>query len=157
PLRAELEVTGTLSEPRLDGQITLEEGGRLTPTGFRYTFDTKEGQIAFDAEKKIPDETPTIDLTATTTYIDNNAQQHELRLILSGTALSPRLDLTSAEGWTRNQVLQVLLLGQTPDEIRRITQGSSPTPSSTGTATDTVAKTLTGATLGQFISDPLKR
>src|SRR6185503_18426247 len=26
-----------------------------------------------------------------------------------------------------------------------------------GTATDTIAKTLTGATLGQFISDPLRR
>ena len=34
------------------------------------------------------------------------------------------LDLTSTEGWTRAQVLQVLLLGQSPDEIRRITQGA---------------------------------
>jgi autotransporter translocation and assembly factor TamB len=159
PLTATLEVLGTLSEPRLDGEIKLEEGGRLSPPGFRYAFDTKEGQVTFDQEKKIPDETPTIDLTATTTYIDNNEQQHELRLMLTGTALSPRLDLTSAEGWTRNQVLQVLLLGQTPDEVRRITQGSATgqTSGSGGTATDTVAKTLTGATLGQFISDPLKR
>jgi hypothetical protein len=73
--------------------------------------------------------------------------------------LAPRLDLTSTEGWSRNTVLQILLLGQTPDEIRRITQGASTSPvaSAGGTATDTVAKTLTGATLGQFISDPLKR
>ena len=56
-------------------------------------------------------------------------------------------------------MLQVLILGQNPDELRRIAQGSSTgVPSSTGgTATDTLAKTVTGATLGQFISDPLKR
>ncbi|MGZ3425745.1 MAG: translocation/assembly module TamB domain-containing protein, partial [Polyangia bacterium] len=158
PLTANVEVSGTLSEPRLDGQIRVEEGGRISPPGFRYSFDTDQGQVTFEAQKKIPDETPTIDLTAKTTYIDNYEQQHELRLLLSGTALSPRLDLTSAEGWTRNQVLQILLLGQTPDEIRRITQGSAvPQVSTGGSATDTVAKTVTGATLGQFISDPLRR
>jgi hypothetical protein len=158
PLSAALEVSGTLSEPRLDGQIRVDEGGRISPPGFRYSFDTDQGQVTFEARKKIPDETPTIDLTARTTYIDNFEQAHELRMMLSGTALSPRLDLSSLEGWSRSQVLQILLLGQTPDEIRRITQGAaSPQVSSGGSATDTVAKSLTGATLGQVISDPLRR
>jgi autotransporter translocation and assembly factor TamB len=159
PLTATLDVSGTLSEPRLDGEITLEEGGRLSPPGFRYSFDTDRGQVTFQQQKKIPEETPTIDLSATTTYTDNQEQTHTLILKLTGTALAPRLDLTSTEGWTRSQVLQVLLLGQSPDEIRRITQGApstAPTVGS-GTATDTIAKTLTGATLGQFISDPLRR
>ena len=156
---AALDVSGTLSEPRLDGQLSLAEGGRISWPGFRYTFTTDQGQVRFEAEKKIPEETPTIDLSARATYIDNNEQQHELRLMLTGTALSPRLSLTSAEGWSSSQVLQVLILGQNPDELRRIAQGSaSGVPSSTGgTATDTLAKTVTGATLGQFISDPLKR
>ena len=157
PLTATLDVSGTLSEPRLDGQIVLEEGGRIFPPGFRYTFDTDQGQVRFEAHKKIPEETPTIDLSATTTYTDNYEQQHTLVLKLTGTALSPRLDLWSLEGWSRNQVLQVLLIGQTPDEQRRILQGSTTPSSSGGSATDTIAKTLTGVTVGQIISDPLKR
>ena len=40
--------------------------GASSPPGFRYTFDTDRGQVRFEAEKKIPDETPTIDLSATT-------------------------------------------------------------------------------------------
>ncbi len=159
PLTAALDVSGTLSEPRLDGQIQLEEGGRIFPPGFRYTFDTDHGQVRFEAEKKIPDETPTIDLSASTTYTDNYEQQHTLILKLTGTALAPRLDLTSLEGWSPNQVLQVLLIGQSADEVRRIQQGApASVPSSAGgTATDTLAKTVTGATLGQLVSDPLKR
>lgn len=158
-LTANLDVGGTLSEPRLDGEITLEEGGRITWPGFRYSFDTHTGQVTFQQDKKIPDETPLIDLTADTTYTDNQEQSHTLILHLTGTALSPRLDLTSQEGWTRSQVLSVLLFNQSPDELRRITQGSPTvaTPTTSGTATDNIAKTLTGATLGQFISDPLRR
>ncbi|MCU1282775.1 MAG: hypothetical protein JWM53_6321, partial [bacterium] len=157
PLTAALDVSGTLSEPRLDGQIIIGEGGHITPPGFRYSFDTDQGQVRFEAEKKIPDETPTIDLSASTTYTDNSEQQHTLRLMLTGTALSPRLDLTSLEGWSRSAVLQVLLVGQTPDEQRRITQGGSTAGGTGGSATDTIAKTVTGATVGQIISDPLKR
>jgi hypothetical protein len=153
PLKAELDVMGTLSEPRLNGQITVEEGGQFFPPGFRYTFDTDQGQVRFESEKKIPDETPTIDLSATTTYIDNSEQQHTLIMKLTGTALSPRLDLSSLEGWSRSQVLQVLLVGQSPDERQRIQGGTS----QGGSATDTIAKTVTGATVGQIISDPLKR
>lgn len=155
---AVLDVSGTLSEPRLDGQMVLEEGGRISPPVFRYAFTTDQGQVRFEAEKKIPDETPTIDLSASTVYTDNYEQQHTLQMKLTGTALSPRLDLYSLDGWNRNQVLQVLLLGQTPDDIRRITQGAAAVPSSAGgTASDTIAKTVTGATLGQLVSDPLKR
>jgi hypothetical protein len=159
PLTADLEVSGTLSEPRLDGLIRLEEGGRISPPVFRYAFDTDQGQVRFEAEKKIPDETPTIDLSASTVYTDNYEQQHTLVMKLTGTALSPRLDLWSLDGWNRNQVLQILLIGQSPDDVRRIQQSTtSNVPSSTtGTATDTLAKTVTGATLGQLVSDPLKR
>jgi hypothetical protein len=53
----------------------------------------------------------------------------------------------------------VLLFNQSPEDIRRITQGSATavSPTGTGGATDSVAKTLTGATFGQLLSDPLKR
>lgn len=157
-LSAALDISGTLSEPRFDGNIILEEGGRFSPPAFRYTFDTEQGQVRFEQEKKIPDETPTIDLSATTVYTDRNEQQHTIILRLSGRALSPQLDLTSAEGWDRSQVLIILIGGQSPDEIRKITQGSaSSTVGTSGSATDNIAKTLTGATLGQFIGDPLKR
>jgi hypothetical protein len=159
PLSASLDVSGTLSEPRLDGTIILEEGGRFYPPVFRYTFTTDQGQVRFEAEKKIPNETPTIDLSATTTYTDQFEQQHTLIMKLTGTALAPRLELGSLEGWDRTRVLQVLLVGQSADDIRRIAQGSPTTgvPSSTGSATDTIAKTVTGATLGQLVSGPLGR
>ena len=160
PLTAILDISGTLSEPRFAGVITLEEGGRLTPPGVRYSFDTNRGAVRFDPEKKIPDQTPTIDLEATAPYIDRNEQQHTLWMRLTGTALAPRLDLGSYDGWDRGQVFVILFGGQSPDELRRIGQGTSAGVPSTGignSATDALAKTVTGATLGQFISDPLRR
>src|SRR5438046_414164 len=90
---------------------------------FRYGFDTRQGQVRFEAEKKLPEETPTIDLYAETPYIDRNEQQHTLWMKLSGTALSPRLDLGSLDGWERNQVLALLVAGQSPEDVRRIIQG----------------------------------
>ncbi|MDB4965603.1 MAG: hypothetical protein JWN44_1292 [Myxococcales bacterium] len=158
-LNAALVISGNLSEPRFDGQILLEEGGRINVPGFRYGFDTRQGQVRFEAEKKLPEETPTIDLYAETPYIDRNEQQHTLWMKLSGTALSPRLDLGSLDGWERNQVLALLVAGQSPEDVRRIVQGNSAgAPSAgVGNATDTVTKTITGYTLGQFISDPLRR
>jgi autotransporter translocation and assembly factor TamB len=158
-LAAALDISGTLSEPRFDGTIALEEGGRINPPGFRYTFETRQGLVRFEADRKIPDETPTIDLYAEAPYIDRNEQQHTLWMKLSGTALSPRLDLGSLDGWEKNQVLALLLAGQSPEDIRRIAQGvAAGAPSAgVGSPTDTVTKTITGFTLGQFISDPLRR
>jgi hypothetical protein len=159
PLQANLDVSGTLSEPHLDGEIILEDGGRIFPPGFRYQFNTERGQVTFQREKKIPDETPTIDLTASTNYIDNQDQSHTIILHLTGLALAPNVDLSSTEGWTRAQIVSILLFNQSPDDLRRITQGAPTTlqPSPNGTGTDTVAKTVTGATVGQIISDPLRR
>ncbi|HEY2744081.1 MAG TPA: translocation/assembly module TamB domain-containing protein, partial [Polyangia bacterium] len=159
-LSASLDVTGTLSEPRLNGAIQLEPGGQISWPGLRYTFETDRGQVRFEAEKKIPEETPTIDLTASTVYTDNYEQQHELTMTLSGTALSPRLVFGSKEGWSSNVVAQLLFLGMNPDDVRKMTQGaaaSAQSSTATGTATDAVAKSVTGATVGQFVADPLRR
>lgn len=159
PLRVALDIGGTLSEPAFDGLITLEDGGRLSPPGFRYSFDTDQGTVRFEPEKKLPTETPTIDLSAQTVYIDKNEQSHTLIMKLTGTALSPRLDFSSQDGWDRSQVLMVLIGGQTPDDIRRMAQGTSASASATtgGSTADNIAKTATGMTVGQIISDPLKR
>jgi autotransporter translocation and assembly factor TamB len=157
-LGAVLDIAGTLSEPRFAGIINIDEGGRLSPPGFRYSFDTQRGTVRFDEDKKIPDQTPTIDLNATAPYIDKYEQQHTLTMRLSGTALSPRLELGSLEGWDPTTVLVIVFGGQSPEDIRRAVSGTSSTSSqTTGSATDNVAKTLSGATVGQFISDPLKR
>ena len=100
-------------------------GGRAhLPARLPLHLRHRRGQVRFEAEKKIPEETPTIDLSATTTYIDNFEQQHELILKLTGTALSPRLDLGSTEGWSRNRCCRSCFLGQSPDDIRRISQGA---------------------------------
>jgi hypothetical protein len=162
-LSAALDITGTLSDPHLDGSINVDEGGRIHFQLFRYAFTTDSGSVRFDEDKKIPSETPTIDLNATSTdYYDRYDQQHTLWMKLTGTALSPRLDLGTIDNFLdRSGVLQVLLVGQSADDIRKAAQGT-PTGATgasfgTGSATDTAAKTLTGATVGQVLGDPLKR
>lgn len=158
-LSANLAISGTLSEWHADGTINIDEGGILKPPGARYNFDTERGSVRFEETKKFPTDTPTIDLSATAPYIDKYEQQHTLTMRLSGTAMSPRLELGSLDGWSSSTVLLILFGGQSPDEIRRAAQGTSATvlAQQQGSATDAMAKTLSGATVGQFISDPLKR
>ena len=82
---------------------------------------------------------------------------------LTGTALSPRLDLGSLDGWDRAQVLAgPARAARAPDDIRRVGAGLAAAGAAVdrggGSATDTVAKTLTGATARPVhLGDPLKR
>jgi hypothetical protein len=158
-LSALLYITGVLAEPHLDGTINLEEGGRLSPPGIRYSFETERGTVRFEENKKIPDQTPTIDLQASAPYVDRYEQQHTLLMRLSGTLMKPYLDLTSREGWDRMTVAVILFGGQSPEDFRRTVQGtvSSAAAPQTGSTTDNLVKTASGLAVGQLVSDPLQR
>jgi hypothetical protein len=157
-LGARLEISGTLSEPHLDGAINVEEGGRITIPLTRIPFETQQGQVRFDGDKKLPDETPTIELLASGVFYDRLDIAHTIMLSIRGKVREPQIDTWSQDGWDRAQVLSAILVGQTPDEIRRIAQGTpSGTASTSGSAGDYLAKTVTGATFGQMLGEPLRQ
>jgi hypothetical protein len=160
-MSSSIDFTGTLSEPRLNGTIQIDQGGTITIPAVRVPFTTEAGLISFSPDKKIPDETPTLDISSTGIFIDSGDVSHTLLLHLGGTISDPQTLLTSQEGWNANTVLSVLITGQTPEENRRSFIGSS-SPSgavSTGgsSATENVIKTMTGLGVGSAIASPIQR
>ena len=60
---AALDVSNTLSNPRLHGSVRLEDGEIKVPF-LSVPLLSEAGQVNFDPEKRIPDETPTLDVVA---------------------------------------------------------------------------------------------
>ena len=157
-MQTQLDISGTLSEPRLNGNIHVEEGGRFTIPGFRVAFDSDAGNILFDPDKKLPDQTPTLDVGGNGLFIDEDDNSHKLFLRLIGTISNLQLKLWSQEGWDQVTVLSVLFTGKTPEQIRR-GLGASDAPGRQGgaSASEGAIKTLTGYGVGQVVADPLQR
>jgi hypothetical protein len=155
---ADLEITGTLSEPRLDGSILIDAGGKFNPPAARIRdFVTDAGVVRFDPSKIIPSQTPELDLAAQATFIDAYDYAHTMYLKLRGTVERPQLILSSSDGWDQTTCLSVLLLGQTPDQIRRLaTGGAGGARTGRGSASENVIKTVTGMGVGAQFADPIK-
>jgi autotransporter translocation and assembly factor TamB len=159
-MSANLEITGTLSEPRLNGNIHVEEGGKFTIPGFRVAFDSDSGNINFDPEKRIPDETPTLDVGGSGLFIDpRDDSSHTLFLRLFGTIGNLQPKLWSAEGWDQVTVLSVLVTGQTPEQLRRLGLSDPSGRSGAGgaSASEGAIKTITGYGVGQVVAAPLQQ
>lgn len=159
-MQARLHATGTLSEPHLDGQLTVEEGGRYTIPGFRVQFDSKQGQVRFEGEKKMPDQTPVMNIAGEGIFIDENDNSHAIRMMILGTVVAPQLKLESpTDGWDQATILAVLITGRTPEQWRRLGQ-SDPTQAvrqSGASASEGVIKTATGWGVGQVLADPIQK
>jgi hypothetical protein len=154
-----LHVTGTLSEPRLAGNLQIDEGGRYSIPGFRINFDSQPGTVHFDPEKKIPDGTPTLAVGGEGYFIDDNENSHTIRIRISGTLLSPQVKFESpTDGWDPATILVVLVTGRTPDQVRRAFQGDVNTGRATSgpSASEGVIKTATGWGVGQVLANPLQ-
>jgi hypothetical protein len=155
---ATVDISNTLSEPRLSGTLLIDEGGAVTLPLVRVPLTSDQGRITFDAEKRIPDETPTVDLTASGVCTDRLDNQHPIQLVFAGTLKDPKVTPRSLEGWDQSAIGFCLLSGKTQEDVRRLTQGGDTSAAGRGaSATEGIAKTVSGAAINEVISDPVKR
>ncbi len=161
---ASLNITGTLSEPRFNGNVRILEGGQVRIPGARCDFTSKSSELHFDPDRRLPDETPEFNLSAEGTLTDSNDAQHNLLLTVSGVLAHPLLRLTAPqENWEPQEAFIALFSGKTPNQIRQQMNNTSSsgstsfgTPSS-GSIGDNLTKTITGLGLGNVISDPIRK
>ncbi len=157
---ASLDIAGTLSDPRLQGEMLLDEGGTIQyPVIMRIPFISDAGRIYFSQEKRIPDETPTLDLLARGICTDRLDNQHEVQLQISGTITDLKVLPRSIEGWDQSAIAFCVFSGHTQEDVRRLTQGGGTDPSGVrnSSATEAITKTGTAAVFGDVLTDPIKK
>ncbi|RMG44515.1 MAG: hypothetical protein D6718_09940 [Acidobacteria bacterium] len=104
---ARLEVAGTLGSPLLAGTVSLHEGGTLSFRGLEY--EVLSGQVVLD---DLDAEPIRVRLRASTEVRD-----YSIRLDLDATTESVEYRLTSVPALTQEEILSLLLTGQTLTEL----------------------------------------
>jgi len=135
--------------------VFVEAGGTFSIPLLRGEFVSEPGSITFEPDKEFPGKTPRLEIRASTDWPDRNDQIHHINLTVTGTYKEPNLDLSSTDGWDKNQVLAAMVTGGTPDQLRRAITEPARTPGA-ATISDGLAKTGTGL-LMRPIEDPLKQ
>jgi autotransporter translocation and assembly factor TamB len=110
----ELRVSGTLSNPRLAGNIRPTDG-RFHILGLRGDFELvpNANHIAFVETKSISDgDTPELNLEAQNMVADSAGNEHNVRVRITGPIGQAAIDLTSDDGLDRNQALMLLVSGR---------------------------------------------
>ncbi|RMH42818.1 MAG: hypothetical protein D6689_07085 [Deltaproteobacteria bacterium] len=167
-LDGEIEITGTPSRPRLDGEIRVQQGS-FKFQGMRTRFDRTEGAILFSRFKQFPDDNPTIDIRSEATYLDARGTEHDVVLTLEGTLANLNWDLyTTNTGLNKSQTLTLLFAGRTTEETRSLFgdepiagnenfEGSRTTARTEGLgAFDQVAKDYLGDFISALVEEPLR-
>ncbi len=77
-------------------------------------------------------------------------------LKFTGTLSSPKLTLQAVgDAWEMNEIVSFIFTGSTPNQLRQRFSGQG--GGGQTTATDTVAKAVTGYGVGDLISDPVRK
>jgi hypothetical protein len=159
-----LRLSGTPRDPRIDGQIRVLSG-TFRLTGTRAKFSRTEGSVLFSRQARVPAETPTLDIQSEADYRDPSGQDHLITLRISGTIPNLSWDLFTSTGFDKAQTMSLILLGRTPEQLRRSLGdqaiGSDPTrldPSANqvGNPLDQVLRDLAGDTISLLVEDSLK-
>jgi translocation and assembly module TamB len=162
-LESHLQVGGSLSDPRIGGEITVLEGTFRIPFLRGDDFVALPGgTVRFYQQKPIPDESPELTIQAEKTFLDANEQDHLVTLTIRGPLGALVWDLSTNTGLNRAQTFTLLTTGRPPSELRSELRGSAPagTTGSAGgsSAFDQSAKEVTGTILFQeLLSDPIKQ
>ena len=80
-----------------------------------------------------------------------------LLLNVFNTYKEPQLDLSSTDGWDKNQVLSALLTGGSPDDLRRSLQNDPRAGTGGPGVSGSVVQHATGEIIFSPATDPLKR
>jgi hypothetical protein len=155
-LAGAISVTGTLSDPRLGGQIRVEEGSFRIPF-LRGEYTISRGEISFD-EKKSTDATE-INITGETLFVDRSGSDYQIKLLLQGPLNQIGIQLSSVPALDQGQILALLAFGRTTDQLRSQLKGTQEAGggAQAAGAADAQVKQLTGEILAQIVEDPLKK
>jgi TamB, inner membrane protein subunit of TAM complex len=120
-------VSGTVDSPRIGGIISLN-GGTFRIPMLRGTYEIKEGIINFDRAKIVghSKDEPWLDVSGEMIFTDRLQNEHIITLRLYGFASQLKLHWSSSTGLRSSQVLMLLMLNRTPEEIRRGDTGGIP-------------------------------
>jgi hypothetical protein len=153
-----LDISNTLSEPRLQGTVLLEEGGTLK-VPFLGSIDLHNdlGQLNFDQEKRIPDETPTISMMTHGTCTDAADNVHDFQLQVLGTLTGIQVKLPEGQSLTSGDIAVCLFAGRSQEDIRRQAQGGGEATNRPNAATEGIAKIATGSVMNPLFSDPFRK
>ncbi|HXU79941.1 MAG TPA: translocation/assembly module TamB domain-containing protein, partial [Polyangia bacterium] len=148
----DLRVSGTLSEPRLAGNVRPTDG-RFHILGLRGDFELSPNvnYITFVETKSIAaGDTPELNLEATNRVPDSSGGEREVRMRIHGPIGQAAIDL-SGNGLTTNQALLLLVSGRTTEDSASFSSTSNPTlGSNLRTGTDMVGQ-ITRDTVGNLV------
>jgi hypothetical protein len=111
-----LHIGGSPRDPRLNGQIRVTHGDFHIP-GARAAFNRTTGSVDF-AENQ-PASNPELHVTSEADYRDLSGQDHVITATISGTLQQLSWDLRTSTGYNKSQTLSLLVLGRSPDQLRR--------------------------------------
>jgi hypothetical protein len=151
----DLRVSGTLSEPRLAGNVRPTDG-RFHILGLRGDFELSPNvnYITFVETKSIAaGETPELNLEAENAGVSDSAGgEHTVRMHIHGPIGQAAIDLSADDGrLDRNQSLLLLVSGRTTEDATRFNSSQNPTLGSNfRTGTDMVGQ-ITRDTVGNLV------
>ena len=155
-MSGDFTVTGTLSDPRLDGLIRVDEGTFKLPMT-RGEFTINLGEIVFARQK--PLDQGEINISSESNIEGRDDVDYQVKMRVVGPLNKPGIKLTSTPSLDQGQIWSLLAFGATTDQLRTQLQGKGDSSSSqgAGAAADAQVKQLTGEILSQIIEDPLKK
>ncbi|MCC6749492.1 MAG: translocation/assembly module TamB domain-containing protein [Deltaproteobacteria bacterium] len=149
-----LSVSGTLSEPRLEGIVRMEEGKFRIPF-LRGEYTLERGEIVFD--KNADPDHAEANLVAETQHEDRNGSVYQIKLMLRGPLTQMRMSLASVPTLDQGQILALLTLGRTTEQFRQeLTTGQQRGSGAVGAA-DAQLKEFSGQFLSSILEDPIKQ
>lgn len=149
----DLRVSGTLSEPRLAGNVRPTDG-RFHILGLRGEFELTPSvnHITFVETKSLDSgDTPELNLEAQNVITDVNGGEHVVLMRIRGPVRQANIELSTVGGLDRNQTLLLLVSGRTNRDTARFGSTTNPTlGSNLQTGTDMVGQ-ITRDTVGNLV------
>ncbi len=117
-LNGELSIMGTPLRPRIDGVINVAQGSFKIPYS-RARFTRTQGSVHFSPALEFPYQTPDVNIESESDYRSSDGQDHLVLMSLHGPLAKLQMDFRTSAGLNMEQTSQLILLGRTPDEVRR--------------------------------------
>ena len=133
-----LHVGGTLSQPRLAGEVRPTDGRFHIPI-LRGDFDLvpNVNHVTFVETKSLSDgDTPEINVEAQNPVIDSAGAEHNVRMNIHGPVREMQIDLSTDDGLDRNQTALLLLTGRTSTASARVATQNPTVGANVGTGLD---------------------
>ncbi len=113
PIQGQLAVTGTPTNPILNGQLLFKKGGQIA---FRKnSFELQRGNVEF---KNSSPDNPNLFIAALT-QIESNDINYDISLLMQGSGKNPKMNLISSPPLSEVDLVTLLALGITTTELEK--------------------------------------